>query len=743
MLRVQRLLGSAAVAVLATAVGVPAFAADAASGSVEEVVVTAQKREQNIQDVPISMEVVSGTKLAEFHTDTLKELSIPNMNVGAVGGNDVIYIRGFGSPSQNYGFDQSVSLYVDGVYAGKSRQFMSPFFDIQRIEVLRGPQGALFGKNTAAGAISIVSAQPTSTFQGAATGIYNFDQQGYELNGYVSGPITKDLSARLAAKIVDQDGYVKNLAYGGREEPTTESQLVRLSLRYAPEGNFDFTAKAEYGHAKSKGMQVVSGPLDKPQQPVETRYAPDDLGRLGPAGFESIDWNVSGTGNLKLGGFTLTSISAYSFFNAGHTNNWDLTNPAGGLVPALPSIYNTFPEHFQQWSQELRLASPTGGKFDYIVGAYYDNSQYKLKPASDYNIPALGGIFLMASNFKQQAETYSVFGQGVYHFSDSLRAVGSLRYTHTYKRGAYSNSKLQGPFPLSAISSAKGTIDEGRVDPSATLQYDVTSHVMIYATYGQGSKSGGFVSNTAGTTDATFKFRPEDSKNYELGAKTTLLDGRLVLNTAIYNIKFNDLQVSTYNPNTTSFVVGNAAKASGKGVEVAASWYVLPNFDITGSAAYQDVKYDSFPGASCLASQPITQCNPANPASVAANNLAGSPLPNISKFSGSIQGRYVADLPNELKLATTVKVDGRSKFFNSDDQSPFYGLQPGYAKVDARIELYRGTHDWHVALVGTNLTNELTTEGAFKLPVPITAITRAQYFVDPGRAVSIEAGVRF
>jgi iron complex outermembrane receptor protein len=741
MLRVQRLLGSAAVAVLATAVGVPAFAADAASGAVEEVVVTAQKREQNAQDVPISMEVVSGTKVAAFHTDTLKELSIPNMNVGAVGGNDVIYIRGFGSPSQNYGFDQSVSLYVDGVYAGKSRQFMSPFFDIQRIEVLRGPQGALFGKNTAAGAISIVSSQPTTVFQAAATGIYNFDQQGYELNGYVSGPITGDLTGRLAAKFVDQDGYVKNLAYGGREEPKDQSQMVRASLRYAPDDRFDYTAKVEYGHGRNKGMPVVSGPLNTPQQPALVRYSTDDIGRLGPAGFETTDWNVSGTGNLKLGGFTLTSISAYSFFNAGHTNNWDLTNPAGGLVP--PSIFNTFPEHFQQWSQELRLASPTGGKFDYIVGAYYDNSQYKLKPMTDYNLPALGGIFLMSSIFEQQAESYSVFGQGVYHFTDTLRAVGSLRYTHTYKRGAYSNAKLQGPFPLSAISSAKGTIDEGRVDPSLTLQYDVAPHTMIYATYGQGSKSGGFVSNTAGTTDSTFKFQPEDSKNYELGAKTTLLDGRLVLNTAIYDIKFNNLQVSTYNPNTTSFVVGNAAKASGKGIEVAATWYVLPNLDISGSAAYQDVKYDDFPGASCLASQPITQCNPANPASVAANNLAGSPLPNISKFSGSIQGHYVADLPNELKLATTVAVNGRSKFFNADDQSQYYGLQPGYAKVDARIELFRGNHDWHLALVGTNLTNVLTTEGAFKLPVPITAVTRAQYFVDPGRSVSIEAGVKF
>src|SRR5262249_32802617 len=150
-----------------------------------------------------------------------------------------------------------------------------------------------------------------------------------------------------------------------------------------------------------------------------------------------------------------------------------------------------------------------------------------------------------------------------------------------------------------------------------------------------------------------------------------------------------------------------------------------------------------FPGAQCLASQPISQCNPLVPASVLANNLAGTTPPNISKFSGTIQGHYVADLPMNLKLGTTVAVSGRSKFFNSDDESPLYGLQPGYAKVDARIELYPDGSRWHVALVGTNLANELTTAGSFRLPVPITTVSRALYWIDPGRNVSIEAGLRF
>ena len=201
MISIQTLMGSAAAAVLAAAVAAPAYAAD--PPQIEEVVVTAQKRAENVQNVPISMEVLTPKKLEAFHADGFRALAVPNMNVGEIGGNQVIYMRGFGSPSQNYAFDQSVSLYVDGVYAGKSRQFSFPFFDQERVEVLRGPQGALFGKNTAAGAISIISAQPTSTFQGGATAIYNFGLHGYELSGFVSGPLTDRLrrTARRPGRI--------------------------------------------------------------------------------------------------------------------------------------------------------------------------------------------------------------------------------------------------------------------------------------------------------------------------------------------------------------------------------------------------------------------------------------------------------------------------------------------------------------------------------------------------------------
>ena len=179
---------------------------------IEEVIVTAQKRAQSVQDVPMSIEVIKGEELDAYQIRDLKALQnyVPNLLIQSSPGNDAIYVRRFGSQAANYAFDQSVSMYVDGIYGGRNRQFMAPFFDVERVEVMRGPQGALLGKNTAAGAISIITAGPTDTFEGSVTSSYNFDREGFEVYGYVSGPMSDTLSGRLAVKYTELDGYIKN-----------------------------------------------------------------------------------------------------------------------------------------------------------------------------------------------------------------------------------------------------------------------------------------------------------------------------------------------------------------------------------------------------------------------------------------------------------------------------------------------------------------------------------------------------
>lgn len=242
------LSGVALAAMTAGAAPAMAQAADAADTAAtgSEIIVTAQKRAQNLQDVPISMEVVSGERIADFAAVDFKAVQnyVPNVFVQQTNGNDTIYIRGFGSPPQNFSFDQAVSVYMDGVYAGKMRQALNPFFDVARVEVMRGPQGALYGKNTPAGAVSVVSAGPTSSFEGGVTGTYNFDLEGYDLTGYVSGPVSDTLSLRVATRLQNQEGYIKNLATG-RDDPRNKLQLFRVSALWEPSDSFDMSAKLE------------------------------------------------------------------------------------------------------------------------------------------------------------------------------------------------------------------------------------------------------------------------------------------------------------------------------------------------------------------------------------------------------------------------------------------------------------------------------------------------------------------
>ena len=352
-----------------------------------EIIVTAQKRAQNVQDVPISMGVVSGSMLEKFTTNDLKGIAnfVPNVYVQTTAGNNVIYIRGFGSPPANFGFDQAVSLYVDGIYAGKSRQSQQPFFDIERVEVLRGPQGALFGKNTAAGAVSVVSAKPTSHTEASLNTLYNFDQAGFETWGYFSGPVTDTLGVRLALKFTAQDGYITN-QFNGAKEPKNDEQLGRLTIKWEPSANFDLTAIADYGNHDVTGGSNVSSSLTGPQDPHDTRFlTPSSLGQEGTS-TESL--MLSATANWRIGDYTITSVTGWSQFNSNIINGFDQTIPSGGYT--TNSVFNSFPEDFSQFSEELRLSSPAGEKFEYIVGLYYDNSDYHLTQLGGFDIPALG-----------------------------------------------------------------------------------------------------------------------------------------------------------------------------------------------------------------------------------------------------------------------------------------------------------------------------------------------------------------
>lgn len=739
--------GSLMIAAAHPAAAQEAEAAAATDAASEDIIVTASRRPQTLQEVPISVGVVTGAAIEQQGQRLFTDLqsSVPNLQIDNTNGNYAITIRGLGSGANNLAFEQSVGLFVDGVYSSRARSLQVPFLDVERIEVVRGPQGALFGKNTNAGAISMVTRRPTRDFEAEFRAGTELAEGGMNFSGYLSGPISDTLGARFAYKIVNQDGYIYNRATD-HDDPEIKSQLLRLTVKWEPSNNFDYTAKVEYGNREVIGGITVSSPLTSGQDPQTTRYL--ERSALGDEGNNNKSVMISGVGNLALGDFTLTSVTGYSWFKSKIVNGFDQTIPNSGGAITANSVYNAFPERFDQISQEIRILSPTGKTFEFIAGAYYDKSDYTLEQFQGFNIAALNYFGRIDSIFRQKAESWSVFGQATFNISDAFRAIGSLRYSHTKKDGDFASRLVYGPFALRPISSATGSISEGNVDPSVTLQYDIAPRIMVYATWGRGSKSGGFVSNTLGTTSATFSFEPERSENFEAGIKSTLFDGKVVANLSAYHTKFKDLQVSVYQPAISSYLTGNAAAATSKGLEGSLSIFPIPNFDISASAAYSDIKYDNYPGAACLASQPLSVCNPAQtdrtqPNHVANNNLAGYPVAYSSKYTGSVTAHARFDLSSDLKFDITGVASARSKYFNSDNQSPIFGVQNGYVKLDLRVQLADQDDRWHVALVGKNLTNEKTIGSAFNLPAPITAAPRAILYLEPTRNISVEAGIKF
>ncbi|HEV2364751.1 MAG TPA: TonB-dependent receptor [Caulobacteraceae bacterium] len=731
---VRWMLGVSTLALLASAPVAAQTQAQSQSQSAQptqvgEVIVTAEKRAENVQNVPISMVVTSGKFIKDYDIRDTRDLSVytPDFTIAQTPGDYQVYIRGIGSGNQNFAFDQDVSTYVDGVYAGRAHQFAAPFFDLDHVEVLRGPQGALLGKNTSAGAVSITTAQPTRTFDAAATigseAYTSIFRPGLDAEGYVSGPISSTLSGRLAAKYLDQNGYIENRTVG-RVEPKLEEALVRGWLRWDPSANLTISTKLEYGHFTDVGSDAEGIIPGLQTALTDYKYAADPFGIVPRRRTDSFNGLVHA--DLKLGDLTLTSITGASIYTFHDIKG-------GGANPVEGFLFDEG-EHFQQYSEELRLTSPANRPFDYIIGAYFDYSRLSTPLDENYNL--FGGFFVgnEVQQFHQTANTQSVFAQADVNFHQ-FTLTGSLRYTHDSKSATYDNFLVSGlplgPPPVYVPPNfLRSSLSEDHVDPSVTLRYHPTSDIMLYATYARGSKAGGFVSDEFGLSPATFSFRPETSTNYEGGIKSSFLDHRLVLDLSVFDTIFKDLQVSTYIPAIAGVAVSNAGSASTKGAEFSGSLDFGGGLVGTAALAYDDAKYDNFPGAPCLYNNPT--CN------VATNNIGGTIIPFSSKWSGSAGLTYTRPLANGWTAALSGDVAFRSKYTIEADLDPA-SVQPTYAKLDMRLQVSSPGNLWTFAIYGRNLTNERTTSFTYIWPFGAYRVT----FMDETRLVGISVTRHF
>lgn len=709
----------------------------AASSQLDDIIVTAQKKQESLQDVPISVDVVGGETLERLNLSNFDELStkIPNFSVRKSGSTSLISIRGIGSGGDR-GFEQSVGMFVDGVFAGRDQQFAVPFFDLQRVEVLKGPQSILFGKNTIAGAVNITTAGPTEDARASLTAEYETEARERVLAGYVSGPLTETLRGRLAARVSRNDGYLFNTR-ADRRERSSEDALIRASVEWEPSDTLRVNAKYEHGDVNRVGspFQLIGFGAYKG---VLTAFDPKieaGLDRQSSSGgfygeAEEIQSdNFALAVHKELGDFVLSAVTGYSSFDTRQANDSDFTS--------IPLIAYKQSEEFRQFSQEVRLESPVSERLEYTVGAFYQRGTYFIDPQLDVNGSLLGTVKLGSQRtFDQTSTIWSAFAEGKLYLSDAFTVVGGLRYTDEKKTAFKQNTVTvfgtrtpeTNPMNLAVSKAVFGSVNfsadlersESNLSPSLALQYGDADHGMAYFKVTQGFKSGGF--DVADQSGLSREYEGEEATSYELGWKSRFADNRAEVNLAVFRTDFEDLQVSAFDG--VRFLTTNAAAARSQGVEVNGRWQISPALYFTGSAAYTDATYQNYAGAVCTAEQKAAFTGPGS----CLQDLSGRPLFGGSKWSGNFNLEHIADLPNGLSLQSNLGVNYRSEHYLATDLSEA-SLQDGYATVDLGVAVVSESNRWRAGLVVKNLTDERAM--GYVLNVPIFSGARVASIIPP------------
>jgi iron complex outermembrane receptor protein len=715
----------------------------AQSQMLEEVVVTAQKRSESLQDVPISIIAVSGDKMAESGIFKIEDLQAftPNLSMTETGISTQIYIRGIGT-GNNAAFEQSVGTYVDGIYYGRQQLLRLPFLDLERIEVLRGPQSILFGKNSIAGALSMTTAKPSDEFEGSLSVNYSPDQDITEFIGMVSGPITDNLSGRLVARKYDEDGWMKN-TQNGNDELQRDDSALRGSLRWDATDNLRVDFKAEWNEFNTEGRQievVQDDPalLNDPEAPFPGSTYAEILTDLGYPGAitetrqnnkrqaDTGDFSDNDVQNYTLnidyaiGDMTLTAITGYITYEFTEVNDLDFVG--------APVLDGPGEEEYDQFSQEIRLASPGGEAFDWIVGGFYQTSELTyladirvFEESVLADVPGAGSLQGTTADREYIADSdlWAAFAQVKWNFSDYWSLTAGGRYTSEEKEATRVINIVDndtGDVTTSALApliwdvgfginneqfgdghNLAGDRDESVFTPLITIEWDASEEVMAYASWSTGFKAGGFDAN-AGLI-SSFEFEEEDATTYELGAKTTWLEGAAEVNVALYRTEYDDLQTSQFD-GTLGFVVGNAAETVVQGFELDGRWALTDNLVMGYGLAYLDHEYKDYSNGNCYNRQ-VPDGDVVD--GVELCDYTGKRGQFTPKWTGNLSFSHVYPLTGNLELQSNFDLSYKDK------QNTHVNLDPQW-EVDSltlmnfRVGVYAA--NWDVAVLMQNLTDE-------------------------------------
>lgn len=737
------------------------------SAVLEEIVVTATKREESLQDVPVAVTVMSGVVLDQGSINSLEELTLrmPSVMMSEAQAATNIFIRGVGS-GQNYGFEQSVGMFIDGAYFSRSRAYRNPFFDVERVEVLKGPQTVLFGKNVVSGAFNITSRRPTEEWENSITAYYDPEFDGKEFSGVISGPLSDTIGIRVAARYSDVDGYLENSLAGAPDPYGREQYQVRGTIQWDVTPEFTATLKAEIseydiegGYATQPGFlspaHLALTQANDPQAEAGFDYNVSVPAPIGDPLFDGL-FNDTNTENLTLtldwdlGNHQLTSISSYVAFDFEALTNNDHTN--------LRVVAGPQRQASKTFSQEIRIASTQDQFLEYIAGFYYADDKYKtrLQATLDLSQSVLGGLPIVRLGRNQQTsqdgETWAIFGQATLNFTEELRLILGVRYTEdrktANKRLWYSDaSTLENAVPVAAIATLYQGLGLGMehnlqgvkrktddVPFAITGEWDATDDLMLYAYYKEGFKAGGFDEDFTSGVFSEYEFEDEGVKAYAFGAKWVLAGGAAYINAEYFHSEYTNLQVSTFS--VASFLVGNAASATTQGLDVDARWQVNDQLSVGGAFVILDAEYDDYATGPCI-------LDSAGNAIAAFCDLSGQPLQYAPDFEANIYAEYAMPVYNGWEMGLTGDLTYSDKFFLAGDLDPDY-VQGSYAKLNATLSFTSPEGKYRFSIIGKNLTDKQTSHQ--KNDIPLAGLYGGKggsAFSDPPRVIAIQAEVNF
>lgn len=707
--------------------GAPAGADASEPTAFDEIIVTAQRRETSIQDTPLAINALGGDEMASRQITDLESLSaaLPNVNFGRNVGFARIAIRGVGLDTTTTGQEGRVAYHLDGVYISRPSATGGTFFDIDRVEVVRGPQGTLYGRNATAGAINVITNNPSENLEGyirTTVGNYNLIMS----EGAIGGPIAGPVSARVAGQIVKRDGFSKNL-FLGNDHDDQDTWSLRGKIRFEPSDDFDLVISGDYHSEDDRNYTYhYLGPGKAGVVPLGQRLGgstaadPRDNYADSPTTNRRTFRGLSAVANWRLPWATLTSISGYRDSRVRWSSDQDNTEVA-------VTVFNMV-ERSKQYSQELRLAGDFG-RGNWLVGGYYFKENiFGYNDFTPMTRAVTGGPNTLARGLYYggdiEAESYAVFGQVDFEITDALILQLGARYSDESKRVDEFTTRLDlatAPTADPVIrATQKASVSADSFSPRVGLQYKLSRDAMVYASYSKGFKSGGF--NLGAINPA---YAPEELTSYEIGLKADWLDGRLRTNLSAFDYSYDNLQVQKLVGATVQVV--NAASAKIRGIEAELKAIPVEHLELGIDMSFFDSKYRNFSTA-----------DPAR-AELGVIDLSGNRLSQAPDYTISASAQYtVPTAVGDFRFRIESRWVDRVYFspFNVEETS-----QDANSKINLFLNYKHRDGRWTASAFVRNLTDK-TTVASSQVSASLFGFPVLGAF-DPPRTYGFELGHAF